>query len=81
MKRVPFSCHGYVHRRMVMYIFLSLPWLCTSAYGHFLAMVMYIGVWLFSYALIGIFQMLAGGGCEHLLELKELVLSCNVLAL
>jgi hypothetical protein len=33
------------------------------------------------YALIGIFQMLAGEGCKHLPELKELVLSCNALVL
>jgi hypothetical protein len=29
------------------------------------------------YALIGIFQMLAGEGCEHLLELKKMALSCD----
>jgi hypothetical protein len=29
------------------------------------------------YALIGIFQMLAGEGCEHLMELKKLAHSCN----
>jgi hypothetical protein len=29
------------------------------------------------YALIGVFQMLAGEGCEHLLELKKLALSCD----
>jgi hypothetical protein len=33
------------------------------------------------YALIGIFQMLAGEGCEHLLELKKLALSCHALVL
>jgi hypothetical protein len=31
-----------------------------------------------SYALIGVFQMLAGEVCEHLLELKELVLSYDL---
>jgi hypothetical protein len=29
------------------------------------------------YALIGLFQMLVGEGCEHLLELKKLALSCD----
>jgi hypothetical protein len=29
------------------------------------------------YALIGIFQMLAGEGCEHLMELKKLAHSCD----
>jgi hypothetical protein len=29
------------------------------------------------YSLIGIFQMLAGEGCGHLLELKKLALSCD----
>jgi hypothetical protein len=29
------------------------------------------------YALIGIFQMLVGEGCEHLSELKKLALSCD----
>jgi hypothetical protein len=29
------------------------------------------------YALIGVFKMLAGVECEHLLELKKLTLSCN----
>jgi hypothetical protein len=29
------------------------------------------------YALVGVFQMLAGEGCEHLLELKKLALSCD----
>jgi hypothetical protein len=33
------------------------------------------------YALIGIFQMLAGEGCKHLPERKELVLSCDALVL
>jgi hypothetical protein len=27
------------------------------------------------YALVGVFQMLAGEGCEHVLELKNLALS------
>jgi hypothetical protein len=29
------------------------------------------------YALIGIIQMLVGEGCEHVLELKKLALSCD----
>jgi hypothetical protein len=29
------------------------------------------------YALVGVFQMLAREGCEHLLELKRLALSCD----
>jgi hypothetical protein len=29
------------------------------------------------YTLIGIFKMLVGEGCEHLLELKKLALSCD----
>jgi hypothetical protein len=29
------------------------------------------------YAFVGVFQMLAGEGCEHLLELKKLALSCD----
>jgi hypothetical protein len=33
------------------------------------------------YTLIGVFQILAGEGCEHLLELKILALSCNTLDL
>jgi hypothetical protein len=33
------------------------------------------------YALIGVFQMLTGEGCEHLPELKKLALSCNALVL
>jgi hypothetical protein len=30
-----------------------------------------------SYALVGVFQMLVGEGCEHLPELKKLALSCD----
>jgi hypothetical protein len=33
------------------------------------------------YALIGIFQMLAGGGCEHVLELRKLAHSYDALVL
>jgi hypothetical protein len=33
------------------------------------------------YALIGVFQILVGEGCEHLPELKKLALSCDALVL
>jgi hypothetical protein len=33
------------------------------------------------YTLIGVFQMLAGEGCEHVPELRKLANSCNALIL